>query len=271
MRLPDIEYMGRLLGKQNNSLVSYINAKVQAEQDGVRLIPYIFETDNNFRLFNDELIHLSVPPTAETFRVLKSDNGTIANSTFGAMSPKKVLEDEFASLIQGLEADFTTGFIQLMQYDHLSVRQYLMNRGYTPQEIDWLETVHHFTGEYDVQSLPQAVLEFWTLDNTPLDKWKTIEGGMDRLVNGMVKILGKPVLTSKRVTGLKAGPDGAVTVVINRTEERRYDHVINTPPLGVIDTMDMKQLDLDYAQKFAIRDLTYDNAAKIGMTFKTRW
>jgi protoporphyrinogen oxidase len=185
------------------------------------------------------------------------------------MSPKKVLEDEFASLIQGLEADFTTGFIQLMQYDHLSVRQYLMNRGYTPQEIDWLETVHHFTGEYDVQSLPQAVLEFWTLDNTPLDKWKTIEGGMDRLVNGMVKILGKPVLTSKRVTGLKAGPDGAVTVVINRTEERRYDHVINTPPLGVIDTMDMKQLDLDYAQKFAIRDLTYDNAAKIGMTFKT--
>lgn len=271
MRVPDIEYMERLLGKQNNSLVSYINAKVQKEEDKVQLIPYIFEVDNNFRLFNDKLVHLQVTPSAETFQVLKSDNGTIANSTFGAMSPQQVLEDEFTPLVQGLEDDFTIGFIQLMQYDHLSVRQFLMERGYTPQEIDWMETVHDFTGQYDRWSLPQAVLEAWILDKTPLDKWKTVEGGMDRLVNGMVKILDKPVLKSKRVTGLKPGPDGGVMAVINRTEERSYVHIINTPPLGIIYAMDMTQLDLDYAQKFAIRDLTYDNAAKVGMTFKTRW
>ena len=35
--------------------------------------------------------------------------------------------------------------------------------------------------------------------------------------------------------------------------------------------MDMTLLGLDYAQKSAIRGFAYDNAAKVGMTFKTRW
>ncbi|KAK4164716.1 flavin-containing amine oxidase [Cladorrhinum sp. PSN259] len=272
MRIPDIEYMFRLLGTQNNSLMSYINAKAPFESDKVKLIPYIFEVGNNFRLFNDKLVHLAVTPSAETFGTLKSDNGTVSDPAFGAMSPQKILETEFAPLVQGLEDDFTSGFVKLMEYDHLSVRQFLMERGYAAEEIDWIETVHDFTGQYDRWSLPQAVLEGWILDKTPLDKWKTIEGGMDRLVNGMVHVLDKSVLTSKRVTGLKPTPGGrGVTVVVNKTEERNYAHVINTPPLGVLYTMDMTQLGLSYAQKLAIRDLEYDNAAKVGMTFKTRW
>ena len=74
------------------------------------------------------------------------------------------------------------------------------------------------------------MLEAWILDKTPVDKWKTIEGGMDRLVNGMVKILDTDkTLTSKRVTGLQPSPDGGgVTVVINQTEQRSYACVINT-------------------------------------------
>ena len=109
MRLPNTKYMERLVDGQNSSLISYINAKVQQKKDRVRLIPFIFEADNTFHLFNDRLFHLQVTPSAETFQVMESDNGTIANSTFGAMSPQQVLEVEFVPLVQGQEDDFTTG------------------------------------------------------------------------------------------------------------------------------------------------------------------
>jgi monoamine oxidase len=158
-----------------------------------------------------------------------------------------------------------------MEYDQLSVRAFLLEQGYTSQDIDWLETIDDATEHYDCGSLSQATLEAWIFDETPLNSWQAVEGGMDRIINGMVKILKNSVVTSKRVTGLKPGVNGSVTVVINETEERSYAHVINTPPLGVVQTMDMTGLNLDYAKKSAIRQLRYDPAGKIGMTFKTRW
>ena len=36
-----------------------------------------------------------------------------------------------------------------MRYDHLSMRQFLTERGYSPQEIYWIETVHDFETQYD--------------------------------------------------------------------------------------------------------------------------
>ena len=57
---------------------------------------------------------------------------------------------------------------------------------------------------------------------------------MDRLFDGVVKLLGRPVPTSKRATGLKPRDDGgSVTVVVGLAGGGSYDgrsisHVIST-------------------------------------------
>jgi hypothetical protein len=271
MRFPGMTWMDRIIGTQNSSLVSYINANVNSAVDEVTLIPYYFQSNNTFRLYNDKLVYNQITPSADTFGVLTSEGGTIAPSSFAAMSPGTVLDLALKDLLTALVEDFDIGFSKLMEYDQLSVRAYLLQQGYTSQEIDWMETIDDATEHYDCGSLSQATLESWIFDESPLDTWQCVEGGMDRIINGMVKILKTPVVTSKRVTGLRPGADGEVTVVINDTEERNYAHVINTAPLGDIQTMDMTQLNLDYAKKSAIRQLRYDPAGKIGMAFKTRW
>ncbi|KAH8662544.1 flavin-containing amine oxidase [Xylariales sp. PMI_506] len=272
MRFPGMDWMDRVIGTQNTSIVSYINANVEASADKVTLVPYYFTSNNTFRLFNDKLEDIHTTPSAATFGVsIPGGGGTVDNATFSTMSPDTIFNTSVADLMAALESDFDSGFNKLMEYDQISVRQYLLEKGFTSLEVDWLETINDATEHYDTMSLSQAVMEQWIFESAPPESWRCVEGGMERLINGMVKVIQNPVVTSKRVTGLKPGPDNTVTVVINGTEERTYAHVINTPPLGVIQTWDMTELNLDYGKKLAIRTLRYDPAGKIGLTFKTRW
>ncbi|SPO07083.1 uncharacterized protein DNG_09777 [Cephalotrichum gorgonifer] len=270
MRFPGMEWMDRIIGEKNNSLVSYINSKVQPK-DQVNLIPYYFQANNTFRLFNDILAYNQENPSAETFEVLVSDGGTIEDDAFAALSPGDVFHDEVEALINALTEDFDTGFQLLMQYDSVSVRQYLLQQGYSHQQVDWIETIADATTHYDTFALSEAVMEQWIFHQSPLDSWTCVEGGMDRIVNGMVKTLARQVETGKRVTAIKSADEGALTVVINGEEERTYDHVISTVPLGSLQVIDLTELDLAYRKKVAIRKLQYDPAGKIGIKFKTRW
>jgi hypothetical protein len=64
-----------------------------------------------------------------------------------------------------------------------------------------------------------------------------VEGGMDRLFNGAIKLLRRSVPTSKRATGLRPGDDGGtVTVVVGLAgggsyEGRSISHVISMTPV----------------------------------------
>ncbi|PHH90838.1 hypothetical protein CDD83_2504 [Cordyceps sp. RAO-2017] len=272
MRFPGMKWMDRIIGPSNNSLVSHINSRLPEGEERIKLIPYIFEANNTFRLFNDELAYNQVTPSADTFHVQLA-GGSAANDSFDATSASSVFSNTVEDLVRGLDADFQTGFDMLMKFDGISVRQYLLSKGFSPQQIDWMETVTDSTTHFDTYALSQGVLEQWIFFEAPLDSWVCVEGGMDRITDGMVKIISKPVETRKRVTAIRPahGGDGALTVVINDQEERTYDHVINTVPLGAMQVMDMKSLDLDYRKKLAIRKLQYDPAGKIGMKFKSRW
>ena len=271
MRFPKMDWMDRVVGLQNNSLVSYINANVNSSADKVTLVPYYFQANNTFLLYNDKLIYNQDTPSAAAFGVLTSEGGTISNVTFSTLSPAKVFDGAINELLEALVKDFDTGFDKLMEFDQMSVREYLLSKGFTSEEVDWLETIGDATEHYDTESLAQATLESWIFDEYPLDSWHCVEGGMDRIINGMVKIIKNPVVTSKRVTALKPSSEGGLAVIINGTEARNYSHIISTPALGVIQTWDMTELNLDYAKKTAIRKLRYDPAGKIGLSFKSRW
>ncbi|KAM4061568.1 flavin containing amine oxidoreductase [Hirsutella rhossiliensis] len=157
------------------------------------------------------------------------------------------------------------------KHDKLSVREYLVTKGFSAEQINWLETITDATSHFDTMSLTQAVIELWIFNKAPIDSWLCVEGGMDRVTYGMASIIKKPVEVGKRATAIKPAPNGGLKVAIEGCKDKVYDHVINTVPLGAMQAMDMTELDLDYRKKAAIRELQYDPAGKIGMKFKSRW
>lgn len=84
----------------------------------------------------------------------------------------------------------------------------------------------------------------------------------------MLQILkNKPIINSL-ISGITPAEEGQVSLVFNGTQRKTYAHVISTIPLGALQTVDLTKLDIDYAQRHAIRKLNYDPALKIGMSFK---
>ena len=286
MRLPGMPWMDRVIGNENYSVVSYVNSKVSAE-DRIQMIPYIFTANNTYRLFNNQLVYNQETPSASTFKVLSSQGGPIPdNDRIATISAGTALDDALADLIAAFKNGFDEGFDNLMRYDGISLRTYLLQKGYTAAEIDWMETLDDATTHYDAYALSQAVLEQWIFNSAPLDSWTAVEGGMDRITHGMTQVLSNRPLMKKAVNALVGNPDGSVTAVVADGEVRTYSHVINTVPLGkltwqtgkpllkalgVMQNMDMSTLHLDYNKTFAIRKLQYDPAGKIGMSFKSRW
>jgi Flavin containing amine oxidoreductase len=271
MRFPGMPWMDRVIGGENYSIVSYVNSKVPQE-DQIQMIPYIFTANNTYRLFNNRLVYNQVPASAATFDVLSSEGGPIPNNDqLATLSAGVVLDQALADLIAAFNNGFDEGFDNLMKYDGMSLRAYLVKQGYSAEDIDWMETIDDATTHYDAYSLSQAVLEQWIFNSASLDSWTSVEGGMDRITYGMTKTLKNQPLLNKPVIALEGSSDELVTAVIRGGEQRTYTHVINTVPLGVMQNMDMSTLDLDYNKTFAIRKLQYDPAGKIGMTFKSRW
>jgi len=270
MRFPGMNYMDRIIGTANNSLIPYINSKVDDPKDRVQQIPYIFTAENTFRRYNDILQYNQVPPTADIFDAELADNGTV-DAQFAKLDPTTVWANVTNTLTTALSNDFTEGFNLLMNYDLESVRSYLLSQGFTGPQVDWLETINDATDHYDMYSMSQSVLEEWIFSEAPLDSWTCINGGMDRLTNGMLQIIKNKPIMNTPVTAILPAENQQLRLKFNGTQERTYAHVISTIPLGALQTVDLTELDIDYAQRHAIRKLNYDPAMKIGMKFKSRW
>lgn len=269
MRFPGMDYMARITGGSNNSLIPYINANVPDAKDQVVQIPYVYTANNTFRRFNDIILYNQITPTADAFNAELSDNGTV-DAQFAQVNPGAVWASVTKQFTTALTDNFTAGFNLLMEHDSQSIRAYLQSQDYTDPQIDWMETINDATDHYDTYSMSQGVLEQWVFTESSLDNWTCIRGGMDRITYGMQQIIdNKPILNSP-VTAIKPLANGELGVLVNETE-RNYAHVISTIPLGALQVVDLTGLDLGYAQRNAIRKLSYDPALKIGMKFKSRW
>ncbi|TDZ99586.1 putative bifunctional amine oxidase [Colletotrichum sidae] len=266
MRFPPMPYMDRIIGNKSWSLIPYINSRV-SERDQVVKKHYIFKTDNTFLHYNGITALNQDPNSGSPARY----NVPIFNTTFDELSAGSIWKAEVQSMTASLTADFTTGFNQLMKYDSVTVREFLLDQNYTNSEIDWMETINDATGHYDMYSMSQAVMEQWIFDSADINDWSLINGGMDMLTKGMNLIVkNKPVLRN-RVTDIRKKSDGTLKVLVNGTHEYEYAHVISTVPLGALQVINTTELDLNYFQNTAIRTLNYDPSTKIGFKFKTRW
>ncbi|KAI9675575.1 MAG: hypothetical protein M1817_000941 [Caeruleum heppii] len=260
-------YMDRVIGGQNNSLFNFINSRVTG-RDRLVSIPYIYTANDTFLRYNDRLKRIQSALTGDPFDVRIAEQGTVPGQ-FAALSPKTVWSEAVVDLTDALTKSFDDGFNKLMEYDSMSVREYLAGKNYTDAEVDWLETMNDATGHYDA-AVSQMVLEQWIFTEVSSADWVTFDGGLSRVVNGMIKSIPQPVHYSQRVTAIERETSESLSVSTNDTT-RFYHHVINTVPLAAMQVMDMTALELDYGKKLAMRKLNYDPAGKIGMKFKTRW
>ena len=115
-------------------------------------------------------------------------------------------------------------------------------------------------------------------------KWHCIDGGTQLVPDKMNSMLKKPLTKDdlkKRVTKIafhrkddKHPEDGDTHLSVKVEGEdkmRRYMTVFATPTLACLQRIDLKDLELLYEQKDAIRSLHYDTASKVGMKFKYAW
>lgn len=161
--------MDRVIGRQNNSMVSYINNHVTNNADKITMIPYIFQTNNTFLRYNDKILKIQSNLTGDPFDVSIMDGGNIPND-FAVQSPGQYFETQLNLFTDALNKDFDDGFNYLMAVDSISVRQWFLNLGLSNQEIDWLETTNDATNHYDL-SMSQTILEQWIFTAAPLPSW----------------------------------------------------------------------------------------------------
>ena len=64
---------------------------------------------------------------------------------------------------------------------------------------------------------------------------------------------------------------GQLQITTARKQVYRYDHVISTATLGLLQQMDTRDLGFDLKKRMATRTLTYEASVKIGLKFRTRW
>ena len=164
--------------------------------------------------------------------------------------------------------------------DSYSVRQW-MSKLYDYNTTEWLETYSYGTSWYDA-ALTEMVLEGINFD-APLKDWWCVEGGSQEIAKRMAdKIQNQEAFQfKKRVVkmdrhGIDKDEKGADGFTISLEVEgekspRKYDAVFNSAPLGAMQRMDLRGLNLNWGTKQAIRSLGYGASCKVGVKFKYRW
>ena len=139
------------------------------------------------------------------------------------------------------------------------------------------------TSWYD-EALSEMVLEqvnfAWEKD------WYCVMGGSQEIAKRMAAKVenegakrihfGKKVTKIERVfTPSEKKDDGhgseLAVEVAGEQQARRYDAVFNSAPLGNMQRMDLRSLNLNWGTKQAIRSLGYGASCKIGIRFKQLW
>ena len=138
----------------------------------------------------------------------------------------------------------------------------------------------HFSGTawYD-QALSEMILE--SANFAYEGKWWCIEGGSQELAKRMHNKIGKEKVTfNKKVTKMEylahtqdRCTDSKKIAMYVAGEEgyREYDAVFNSAPLGSMQRMDLRGLNLNWGTKQAIRSLGYGASCKVGIRFKEMW
>ncbi|KAL8846236.1 MAG: hypothetical protein Q9221_008668 [Calogaya cf. arnoldii] len=259
MRFPVMKVMSRVFSLFIDELQMQTKESTKDTQPG-DLVPYYLDGKNTAELYNDILVTNPTEKsdsTAATFNITGLPPGQISQK------PSDIINVQLDELKNNLQADPEKGWKDFIdKFDKFSVREYLLQR-LDFDTTEWLETYSYGTSWYD-EALTEMVLEH--LNFAEKHDWYCVIGGSQEIAKRMfVKLEGK---YKGRVQF--DHPQLAVQVA-GESKPREYNAVFNSAPLGNMQRMNLRGLNLNWGTKQAIRSLGYGASCKVGIRFKTLW
>ncbi|KAG8698959.1 hypothetical protein FRC08_005602 [Ceratobasidium sp. 394] len=279
MRFPKLPWM-----EPTFDLISYL---------GITPIEYITndKLGNNISFFNDIVMTAA---ELKNYYASQTDNDPFKTGMAGLTSdPHTMVHYKMKPFIDGLVANWNTGWANMMGSDQWSTRGYMRldtaaGPPYSDDVISYLETFTSSTGRYEC-ALTESVLRALDFDYTPPEPssdplWYCINGGVDQIIHQALSKISTQPRRGDRATAIApvwASEENAagqtatamtVTVVNNAvTTQHEYDHVVSTIPLSCLGQVDTSECDLPWNLQTAIRDLRYNCSTKVAIRFSSRW
>ncbi|KAL9039682.1 MAG: hypothetical protein Q9214_004779 [Letrouitia sp. 1 TL-2023] len=239
------------------------------------LVRYWLQGYNTVEMYND--VQLPIPPEGESTSTAQSFEITGLPSHDAKQTPGSLIKKQIKEYSSLLENCPQPGWYNMIERaDKYSVRQFFLKNAFASPNI-------HDSGTawYD-QALSEMILESVNFDFNGI--WWCIEGGSQEMAKRMYAKIEKRkpnrVSFNKKVikmTYLKS-PKGTTcdhkkinVHVAGEQKYRTYDAVFNSAPLGSMQRMDLRGLNLNWGTKQAIRSLGYGASCKVGIRFKEMW
>ncbi|KAG8950324.1 hypothetical protein FRC04_007766 [Tulasnella sp. 424] len=245
-----------------------------------KLIEYKFSSDESFRYFNQRRIRAKDVEQEDQFG-FAATGVPRQDLTYGY---EAILDDTFGPFVEALRNDLKPpgsrrGWQRMMRQDNHSARSYMAVACNLPMPtIHWCETMDASTDSYD-KAFSEACLDMVAF-GTKETKWQCLDGGSQVLTDAMTNFIEQhsrgSLKRNTRVTGLRTirnVRDHVVGINVQTGESTRaFRHVISTIPLPVFRTLDLNDKRLfNIQQTNALRELSYSEAVKIGIKFKSQW
>ncbi|KAL8899022.1 MAG: hypothetical protein Q9207_006403 [Kuettlingeria erythrocarpa] len=267
MRFPDTKVMSRVFALFTELQMQ--EKELTKDNQAGDLVLYYLNSANTTELFNDILVKNPTKDsesTAATFKV----TGLPPRQT--TQKPSEIIQAQLDELKKTLQVDPEKGWKDFIEKaDKLDF-----------DTTEWLETG---TAWYD-EALTEMVLE--DLNFSGEHKWYCVMGGSQEIAKRMLAKLEEKhqdrVLFGKKVTKIdrlhgpsRNGPHHdqdlpqLAVEVAGESQARVYDAVLNSAPLGNMQRMNLRGLNLNWGTKQAIRSLGYGASCKVGIRFKTLW
>ena len=138
------------------------------------------------------------------------------------------------------------------------------------------------TGLFD-QAFTETAVDYADFNAAADAKWYRIEGGMQRLTDGMVDLLESKQWPKEKGPQLSfkvnynnpvvamADEGDKISVTVKGQKPEKYDAVFSTTAMGPLQRMDLEGLKLPRPILRGIRSLSYDRATKVAIKFKKPW
>lgn len=182
-----------------------------------------------------------------------------------------LMQSAIGHFLEALQQDFDEGFEHLLEFDHLSFRQYLgLYMSWPESVIDFAEAVTSQSNQFQL-SVTELVMQNMDFNT---QEWSTIANGMSRLPAALAYLVGyKNITFGARVTGLHEEQDGRVSVRVSKSTGKissTYDRVILAiPPAAVKMILDRPRWGPE--KETALRAMHFEPLYKMGLRFKTRF
>ncbi|KAI9269015.1 amine oxidase, partial [Phascolomyces articulosus] len=237
----------------------------------VEFIPWIQTMPNNLVYKNGYRLSNGKIPTVQ--------DAMINNQLFFSGEPMDLLQE-----VTNATSDFQKDYWKIaMSRDLYAAHKVTLDEGYDDWSLwGWLHNKKGITlnaTDYVLGSINIDTFSFMyhTFLTDPSIEWKTIQGGMNRIIEAFRPLVGQRVTYNTPVSKLAYEDDGKISVqwkekadIYAEYHKKVFDKVISTAPFPVARNWHLPK-EMPHMLRRAINNLNYGQACKVALEFKTRF